>query len=66
VLRGFTGPFGVNSFSKEVVGLTAPTTYYYAAWADNLAGYGYGTVLSFTTSAAPNLGGLFGYGWGMG
>ncbi len=40
-------------YSQAITGLTPATTYYYCALASNSAGTGLGTVLSFTTPAAP-------------
>lgn len=41
------------SFSKELTGLTASTTYYVRPYATNGKGTAYGTQTSFTTSALP-------------
>jgi hypothetical protein len=41
-----------NSFYYHLTGLSPGTTYYYRAWAQNSAGWGYGTVQSFTTKVA--------------
>lgn len=41
------------SFSKELTGLTASTTYYVRPYATNGNGTAYGTQTSFTTSALP-------------
>lgn len=41
------------SFSKELTGLTAETTYYVRPYATNGNGTAYGTQTSFTTSALP-------------
>ena len=40
---------GVGSFSCQITGLAAGTTYYVRAYAVNSAGTGYGEALSFTT-----------------
>src|SRR5205823_87015 len=40
-------------YSQVIGGLTASTVYYFCAIASNAVGPGYGTVLSFTTPAAP-------------
>ncbi|HZF52190.1 MAG TPA: hypothetical protein VE093_26230, partial [Polyangiaceae bacterium] len=41
------------SFSQQVTGLSAGTTYYYCAIASNAEGTAFGSVLSFTTANAP-------------
>ncbi len=41
------------SFSEAITGLAANTTYYYGAIADNPSGPSFGTLLQFTTPAAP-------------
>jgi len=41
------------AYSQSLTGLTTATTYYYCAIASNSVGTGFGTVLSFTTTAAP-------------
>ncbi|MEZ4306767.1 MAG: MYXO-CTERM sorting domain-containing protein [Polyangiaceae bacterium] len=40
-------------FSEPITGLTAGTTYYFCAIAQNAIGTGFGSVLTFTTTAAP-------------
>jgi hypothetical protein len=47
-VTGTTSPF-----SDEVTGLTGETTYYYRAYATNVAGTSYGSTETFTTEAAP-------------
>lgn len=42
---------GTGSFSANIAGLTASTTYYVRAYATNSAGTAYGSQISFTTSA---------------
>ncbi|RYU73612.1 beta strand repeat-containing protein, partial [Hymenobacter persicinus] len=44
---------GTGSFTANLSGLTANTTYYVAAYATNTAGTGYGADQSFTTTAPP-------------
>ena len=41
-----------NNFSYTLTGLTPSHTYYFQAWADNSAGWGIGSALSFTTTSA--------------
>jgi gliding motility-associated-like protein len=43
---------GTGTFTSNMTGLIAGTTYYYRAYATNSAGTGYGTEYSFTTPAA--------------
>jgi MYXO-CTERM domain-containing protein len=43
------------AYSQPVSGLTPATTYYFCAVAQNSAGVGVGSVLSFTTPAAPDV-----------
>ncbi|MBN2193030.1 MAG: hypothetical protein JW751_09460 [Polyangiaceae bacterium] len=43
------------SYSQTLTGLTANTTYYFCAIAQNGAGTAFGGVLSFTTPDAPNV-----------
>jgi hypothetical protein len=43
---------GTGSFTSNITGLTANTTYYVRAYATNSVGIAYGNELSFTTSAA--------------
>lgn len=45
---------GVGSFTSFITGLTANTTYYIRAYATNIAGTGYGNVISFTTIEGNN------------
>ena len=51
---GWTANVGVSGdyFSYYLTGLNPGTTYYFRAWAKNSAGWGQGSVLSFTTSQA--------------
>ncbi len=42
---------GAGSFTASLTGLSASTTYYYKAYATNMAGTSYGEVMQFTTSA---------------
>jgi MYXO-CTERM domain-containing protein len=48
------GSTGV-AYSQTVAGLAAGTTYFFCAIASNSAGTGFGTVMSFTTAAAPTV-----------
>lgn len=41
-----------NTFSYGFTGLAPNTTYFYRAWAENSAGWSYGTIQSFTTAPA--------------
>jgi hypothetical protein len=43
---------GTGSFTANITGLTASTTYYVRAYATNSAGTAYGTQISFTTSSS--------------
>ena len=43
---------GTGSFTSNLTGLTANTTYYVRAYATNSSGTGYGNQISFTTSPA--------------
>ncbi|MDX2010122.1 MAG: hypothetical protein SFW67_08030 [Myxococcaceae bacterium] len=43
------------ALSEPLTGLTAGTTYYYCAIAENAVGTGFGSVLSFTTPGAPTV-----------
>jgi MYXO-CTERM domain-containing protein len=43
------------AYSQAITGLTSSTTYYFCAIASNAVGTGFGTVLSFTTAAAPTV-----------
>ena len=47
---------GAASFTSNITGLTASTIYYVRAYATNIAGTGYGSVISFTTKEALQLG----------
>jgi GH24 family phage-related lysozyme (muramidase) len=51
---GYTSTVTVNgnSFSYWLTGLMPSHTYYCQAWADNTAGWGKGSAVSFTTNAA--------------
>ena len=42
---------GTGSFTKAITGLSLETTYYYKAYATNVAGTVYGDVMTFTTPA---------------
>ena len=44
---------GEGSYSVQMIGLTAHTTYYVRAYAINSAGISYGNELTFTTAAEP-------------
>lgn len=46
-----TSGSGTGAFTASLTSLTAGTTYYYRAFAINSAGTGYGSVLSFSTTA---------------
>lgn len=47
---------GIGSFSSQMTGLAANTTYYVRAFATNVAGTSYGNELSFTTTiGVPNV-----------
>lgn len=48
-----TGTFGTGAFSRPMTGLTPGTKYYVRAYAYNSKGYGYGSVLTFTTKPNP-------------
>jgi hypothetical protein len=43
---------GTGTFTSNITGLTAGTTYYVRAYAINSAGAAYGSTVSFTTEAA--------------
>ena len=45
---------GTGAFQSSLSGLAPSTTYYYRAYATNLAGSAYGAELSFSTDSAPN------------
>jgi uncharacterized protein (TIGR03437 family) len=45
----------VISFQSQVTGLSGNQTYYYQAYASNSAGTGHGSILSFTTTATPQV-----------
>jgi len=45
-----TGP---GTFTSNITGLTAGTTYHVRAWATNAVGTGYGSDITFTTSIVP-------------
>ncbi|MBR5983282.1 MAG: hypothetical protein IK025_06125 [Bacteroidales bacterium] len=76
--RGFiygTGPYtynltesiqsgtGTGSYTKNITGLDASTTYYYKAYATNAIGTSYGEVKQFTTLAPPTTGTQNGHDW---
>ena len=44
---------GTGNFTSAITGLTAGTTYYVRAYATNSSGTGYGTQITFTTTANP-------------
>lgn len=46
---GDTGTFGEGAFTKGLTGLTANSTYYIRAYAENGSGFGYGDEVTFTT-----------------
>ena len=52
---------GTGSFTKALTGLSSSTTYYYKAYATNVAGTAYGEVKQFTT--AGTTGTLNGHDW---
>ncbi|MBK8854856.1 MAG: hypothetical protein IPN10_12305 [Saprospiraceae bacterium] len=43
------------SFSEAITGLSANTTYYYCAIAENPSGLSFGQLLTFTTPPAPTI-----------
>jgi sugar lactone lactonase YvrE len=45
-----TDTVNVNGFTSRITGLSPGTTYYLRAYATNVIGVGYGTVIKFTTS----------------
>jgi len=47
-----SGSFSTGAFTKDISGLLAGITYYFRAYATNSAGTGYGSIQSFTASAA--------------
>ena len=53
---------GIGIYTMEITGLTANTTYYYKAYATNIAGTSYGGIVSFTTMEGTT-GTLNGHGW---
>ena len=55
---------GTGSFTANLTGLTSGTTYYYKAYATNIAGTAYGEVMSFTTeNSGATTGTLNGHDW---
>ena len=50
-----------GDFTSDLTGLTFSTTYYYKAFATNIAGTTYGDVMSFTTPASAGI--LNGHNW---
>ena len=52
---------GTGSFTSNITGLSANTTYYVRAYATNANGTNYGNEVSFTTTAADITTGLVGY-----
>ena len=76
--RGFiygTGPYtynltesiqcesGTGTYTKNISGLDASSTYYYKAYATNAIGTSYGEVKQFTTLAPPTTGTQNGHDW---
>ncbi len=49
------GTYGVGSYSHGLTGLTAGTTYYYRACANNTYGWNYGDEMSFKTVGIPSI-----------
>jgi hypothetical protein len=47
------GAHSTGAFTENITGLTCNTTYYSRAYATNTAGTGYGSIVSFSTSACP-------------
>lgn len=47
------GTLGSTTFDEAISGLTCGTTYYYRSYAANSGGTGYGSIVSFSTSACP-------------
>lgn len=50
-----TCPGSTGAFTKSLTSLSPGTTYYFKAYATNVTGTGYGTILSFTTLATPQI-----------
>lgn len=48
------GPFSTGAFTATLSNLSCNATYHYAAFATSTDGYGYGSDVSFTTSACPS------------
>ena len=48
-----TGPYTTGAFTADVTGLTCNTQYSFRSFATNTGGTGYGSEVSFTTSACP-------------
>jgi len=46
---------GAGSFTSNITGLTAATSYYVRAYSTNSSGTGYGSTMSFTTLGMPEL-----------
>jgi peptidoglycan/xylan/chitin deacetylase (PgdA/CDA1 family) len=49
-----TGTFGTGVFTASLSGFTCGNTYYIRSYATNSGGIGYGSIVSFTTSACPS------------
>ena len=65
--NSFTNNGTTTSFSSDMTGLTASTTYYVRAYATNSVGTSYGSQVSFTTPAAvpPALSNQASFRWGV-
>jgi uncharacterized protein (TIGR02145 family) len=55
IANSITNNGTATSFTSDITGLTAGTTYYVRAYATNSSGTSYGDELSFTTLAAPTV-----------
>ncbi len=47
-----SGTFGISTFSSNRTSLSPSTVYYFRAYATNVAGTGYGSILNFTTESS--------------